>query len=490
MEKVIIVGLGSGNSEKLTREAWKVLSECGEVWLRTCEHPAVSELPADLKIFSFDELYEGGQDLSEVLAQMTERLYQLALRPQGLVYAVPGSPMIGEATLAMLLPRLKEAGISWRIVDGISFIEPVCTALGLDPLPQCSLVDALHLLQTSSVPFPPSLPALICHLENRQEASELKLTLMTAYPDEHPVRLVHQAGTPEELIEDLPLYRIDQSPYLSMFSTLYLPPLPFGSSMEDFQQIIARLRAPDGCPWDRKQTHESLRRFLIEETYEALDALDAGEMELFCEELGDILLQIALHTQIATEDEDFKMSDLVYGISAKMIRRHPHVFADEKAENVHAVLDNWTKIKAEEREDKGLAEKRILDGISKSLPALSQADQIQRRAQSVGFDWDELPPVLAKIQEELLELQKAQNAEERLDEAGDLIFAVVNYIRWLEVEPEAALRHTNAKFTRRFNFIEDEARRQGRSFESLSFDEMNILWEQAKHAPSATGKTE
>jgi len=303
---------------------------------------------------------------------------------------------------------------------------------------------------------------------------------MANYPEEHPVVLVHNAGTPDERVEKLPLHAIDQSPHLGMLSCLYLPPLKKGASFEDFQQIIARLRRYDGCPWDREQTHLSLRPYLLEETYEVLEALDQQDSPHLREELGDLLLQIGLHAQIAAEDEDFLMSEVLQTINSKLIRRHPHVFSAVNADSVDKVLTNWEKIKADEREKNGESQKGMLDGIPLSLPALSQANQIQKRAKRVGFDWHTIEPVIAKVYEELDELREAKTDEERQSESGDVLFAVVNLARWLKVDPEIALRETNQRFRKRFSYIEKKAADQGRSLDQLSFEEMDQLWEEAK----------
>jgi tetrapyrrole methylase family protein / MazG family protein len=182
--------------------------------------------------------------------------------------------------------------------------------------------------------FRPLVPALIAQIYDRDVAAEVKLTLMAAYPDEHPVRLVHAAGTDDEVVEELPLYAIDHSPHLGLLSSLYVPPLSAGASFEAFQEVIARLRAPDGCPWDREQTHLSLRPFLLEEAYETLDALDREDMDDLAEELGDLLLQILLHAQIATEEGDFNIHHVLEGIGSKLIRRHPHVFSSVEVTGV------------------------------------------------------------------------------------------------------------------------------------------------------------
>jgi len=479
---ITIVGLGPAGAEYLTREAWAHLEQCGEIWLRTKFHPAVAGLPEGLGVRSFDEIYDSKNDIGEVLETIVQQVMELGRREQGVTYGVPGSPFVAEETVSELMKAVEASDLQIRLIDGLSFIEPVCSALGIDLHPQMVLADALHLASLEVPSFPPTIPAIISQLESSFEASELKLTLMANYPQEHPVMLVHNAGTSDEIVEKLALYEIDQSVHLGMLSCLYLPPLRQGTSFEDFQQIIARLRRHDGCPWDREQTHLSLRPYLLEEAYEVLEALDQEDSQHLREELGDLLLQIGLHAQIATEDEDFLMSDVLKGINAKLVRRHPHVFSDIDVDSVENVLTNWEKIKADERKINGESHKGMLDGVPLSLPALSQANQIQRRAKRVGFDWHTIEPVIAKVHEELGELRDAQTDEERQSEAGDVLFAVVNLVRWLKVDPEIALRETNLRFRKRFAYIEKKAAEQGKSVDQLSFEEMDQLWEAAKVA--------
>jgi len=479
---ITIVGLGPAGAEYLTREAWTHLERCDEIWLRTRFHPVVTGFPEGVQVRSFDEVYDSNEDISTVLKTIVQQVMELGKRDQGVTYCVPGSPLVAEETVSEVMKAVEGSGLPIRLIDGVSFIEPVCSALGIDLHPQMVLADALHIAQLEVPSFPPTIPAIISQLDSSFEASELKLTLMANYPPEHSVALVHNAGTSDEIVEKLALYEIDQSVHLGMLTCLYVPALDQGTSFEDFQQIIARLRRYDGCPWDREQTHLSLRPYLLEEAYEVLEALDQEDSSHLREELGDLLLQIGLHAQIATEDEDFLMSEVLQGINSKLIRRHPHVFSDVDAKSVDKVLNNWEKIKADERKSNGESQKGMLDGIPLSLPALSQADQIQRRAKRVGFDWKTIEPVIAKVYEELDELHDARTDAERQSEAGDVLFAVVNLVRWLEVDPEIALRETNLRFRKRFSYIERIAAEQGKTVDQLSFEEMDQLWEAAKEA--------
>jgi len=476
---ITLLGLGPGNPEQLTREAWDVLNSAKEVYLRTRQHPIVASLPKQLKVHSFDELYEREQNVETVYEQIVARVLELGRRPEGVIYAVPGHPFVAEAAAPEIARRAKAEGLSLRVVHGLSFIEPALSALGLDLLPQTALVDALDLLTQDHPLFPPSAPALIAQLHSQAVAAELKITLMAVYPDEHPVQLVHSAGTSAELVESLPLFEIDHSPHIAALTAMYVPPLGEHTSFEEFQELIAHLRAPEGCPWDREQTHLSLRRNLIEEAYEVLEALDSQDPRAMQEEFGDLLVQILLNTQIASEDGEFRMADVLHGIITKLIARHPHVFGDLELSDAESVIANWEHLKADERKTKG-EERSLLDGVAQALPALSQAEAYQARAARVGFEWREISGVIDKVAEEVDELKEAKDAEEKAAEYGDLLFALVNLARWLKLDPEAALRAANARFKRRFAYVEAGAQKQSRELKEMTLEEMDALWEEGK----------
>lgn len=479
MPSITIIGLGPGNPNLLTREAWDALTDAREVYVRTARHPTVSGFPATLTVHAFDEIYEASERFEQVYVQIAERILELAARPEGVVYAVPGHPNVAEASVGLIRQKAAERGWPVKLIAGLSFIEPALQALGVDALPQLQLADAVELAARHHPTFHPDAPALIAQLYSRALASDVKLTLMNQYPDEHPVRMVHAVGTPDELVEDLPLYEIDRSPHIAHLTSLYVPPLPETSAFESFQETIAHLRAPEGCPWDREQTHLSLRRYLLEETYEVLAALDAEDMDALRGELGDLLLQIVLHSQIAVEEGEFSLAEVIAEVQAKMIRRHPHVFGDVAVSGASEVVHNWEQIKAAERNGQAKPDLGALGEVPPGLPALAQAETYQKRAAKVGFDWPDVSGVKAKITEEIEEIETAAD-DERGKEVGDLLFAVVNWARWLKIEPETALREANARFARRFRHVEQAAQTQGRELKAMTLAELDELWERAK----------
>ncbi len=267
-----------------------------------------------------------------------------------------------------------------------------------------------------------------------------------------------------------------------------------GQWFEKLVAVQARLRAPGGCPWDREQTHQSLRTYLIEEAYEVLEALESGNDAKFAEEMGDLLLQIVFHSQIAREEGRFTVAEVIREIHDKMVRRHPHVFGKTRAKDSAEVLRNWEQIKAEERRssDKkgdsktgdGVTEEvSLLDGVSRALPATMEGFQLTRKASRIGFDWEEAGGVFEKMREETEELKKALREQDHLkmeEELGDLLFAAVNLSRFLKIDPEIALKKANAKFSRRFRAMERMARKDGREFKDLRREEMEALWDAAK----------
>jgi tetrapyrrole methylase family protein/MazG family protein len=269
-----------------------------------------------------------------------------------------------------------------------------------------------------------------------------------------------------------------------------------GKLFEDLVALQARLRAPGGCPWDREQTHHTLKTYLIEESYEVLDALEHGDPEELTEELGDLLLQILFHADIGREAGRFDIADVISGIHEKMVRRHPHVFGKVKADTPEQVLKNWVQLKAKEKNDAAPAKQLLpsaLEGIPRSLPALVEAHQLTRRAAQVGFDWETVEGIFTKLLEETSELRVALSqldGSRREEEVGDLLFVAVNLARFLGFDPEVALKHSNLKFKLRFQNMEADAARSGQRLAQLSKDELEVLWEAAKKRERSAARQE
>ena len=371
---------------------------------------------------------------------------------------------------------------------------------GLDLATGLQVVAAERLVAT---PLEPSRPALIVPLailraSTENEAQPLAgrhgpsggdpVTLIRRlYPAGHPIGRFgsEDKGTVDELTADdlqTPIYLAPVAPDLAVASPWAMP------------WISARLRLPDGCPWDREQTHETLRNHLLEEAYEVYDALGSGATPALAEELGDLLLQVVLHAQLAAEEGVFDLTDVNAAIASKIVRRHPHVFGDAEVRTSSDVNRQWERIKADERagaepdpasnadaESAPAAQpKGALDGVSRILPALAASQEMQERAANIGYEWPSVEGVLDKVAEELAELRDASSAAEKAEEYGDLLFVIVNVARWHGIEAEAALRAANDKFRRRFSSVERQAAERGVAFRDLDFDALDSLWDTAK----------
>src|SRR6266545_2882469 len=346
-----------------------------------------------------------------------------------------------------------------------SLLTSVFDILRVPPPPKLILLEAATLSDAHVPPYPPDVPVLFMHVNSQAIFLQLKNILLTTYPKEHVAYFVESGKQKEESIEAM------GGDDFSENTCIYVPALSEGTSFESFAEIVAHLRAPNGCPWDREQTHESLRKHLLEEAYEAITAIDSGDFADMREEFGDLLLQIVLQSQIANEEGQFNVNQVVQGIYSKIVHRHPHVFGELKLEGVDGVLANWEKLKEQERKDKK-QERGLLDGVAIAIPALEQAQEYQDRAARVGFDWPEIEGVLDKIKEEIDEIKNTETDFELASEIGDLFFALVNLARWKKVDAESVLRGTNAKFKKRFAYVEQGAKKQERNLSELTLNEM------------------
>jgi tetrapyrrole methylase family protein/MazG family protein len=496
---ITIIGLGPGQLADLTVQAHAILEQAAEhnqrVYFRTSIHPIVTpireNLPA-LQIESFDRLYDASENWETLYDEIAEELCTRA-EQQPVIYAVPGHPLVGEASVPRVLALARERDLSTTIVAGLSFLEPVCTLLGLDPLtPGTQIVDATTLasLRADEIAgkIVPTLPLFIVQVYNRRLASAVKLALSELYPDEWQVQQVWPAAREQdEQIVAMPLYALDHAnKRIDHFSTLYVPPvdeLTALRSPETLRYITMRLRRePDGCPWDRQMTHQSLTPYAIEETYEVVEALEAHDIEALAEELGDVLLQVYLHAEIARQEGEFNIGDVYQHINSKLIRRHPHVFGEVKVNSAGQVVQNWEEIKRQERTAAGtdLESESVLDRVPLASPALIVAEEYGKRAAKTGFEFRELADVFEKLQEELQELREAETVEHQREELGDLLFMVAEIARWLHIDAEEALRYANRKFRLRFQAMEDMIRQEGRTFEAYTRQEWGNLWQQAK----------
>lgn len=459
---ITIVGLGPGDPELITRRSWRLLSTAPLVYVRTRQHPAVAAVAEHTPVHSYDAFYEQHADFAAVYAAIAADIVARAAH-EDILYAVPGDPAVAEATPGLIRSLAAEAGIAVHIEPGVSFLEPSFAALGVDPIAGVQIVDATQLAQQYHPLGATEQGAMVVQLYSRLLAGDVKLTLLNAYPAAHPVTLISGAGTEAMRMHTMPLYALDRHDHFDDLTSLWVPALPQASSYNALQELIAHLRAPSGCPWDREQTHESLRPYLLEETYEVLDALDRGDSAALAEELGDLLIQVALHVQIASEENEFQLHDVISHVVAKLIRRHPHVFGDTEVKDAADVARNWESIKEGERKEAAESNgeagaKDLLDGMPTALPALALAQGYVSRLSRVGY------PLPAKTT--LGEHELAQ---------GLLQWVAAAQANGLDAE--SSLRHACQTLRRQTRRLIAELADEGRQLTDLTPDEQRARWQ-------------
>jgi tetrapyrrole methylase family protein/MazG family protein len=477
---VTVIGLGPGGDEHVTTETLAAIARLPHRYLRTSRHPS-AHLVGDA--VSFDDVYEAAERFDDVYAEIVGRLVAAAGEHGEVLYAVPGSPLVLERTVAALRadPR-----ISTDVLPAMSFLDVAWARLGVDPVEAGVRVVDGHR-------FAPAArgehgPLLIAHAHANWVLSDIKLAVEHAAGDE-PVTILQRLGTPEELITGTTWAELDRTVEADHLTCVYVAQLgrPVGDHYARLHELARTLR--ERCPWDREQTHRSLVPYLVEEAFELVDALEALDPDdpatdrHVIEELGDILYHVEFHSVIAEQEGRFSITDVADGIHDKLVHRHPHVFGDVEADDADAVEANWEDIKRSEKRRES-----VFDGVATSQPALSLAQQLQRKAAKVGFDWDDVAGPLAKVVEELDELHEAVDApasdDHVTEELGDLLFAAVNAARHLGVDAELALRRAAGKFRDRFVAIEALAAERGIDFHATDLATLDALWDEVKAAHS------
>lgn len=458
---ITVIGLGPGDPARIPQPNFAALQSGRRVILRTKIHPTTSYLEErGIAFESCDDLYEASGSFDELYDLIADRVTSAG----DCVYAVPGHPLLGEESVRRILARAE-----CEVLPAPSFVEVVLEAA---QVPVSAAMQVWNAYDPESHWIDPRCAQIVYNLDSEEVASRAKLWLLRFFPPEHNVILLRQGARSESQLAEL-----DHGDFDPLTSAVVEPAnLPRPHGFYGLVNIVDALLGPNGCPWDREQTHDTLKKHLLEEAYETIEAIDSKCAEQLCEELGDLLLQPLMHSQMDAIKGLYDIDDVIAAISNKLIRRHPHVFGDREVADAQEVLANWDAIKQSEKTD----ERSILDGIPRSLPALLRAYEVSKRAARVGFEWPDLASVLTKVTEEQREFEEALKSEDReriAAEFGDLLFALVNVARWKDIEPEDALRKMIARFVERFEQMERAA---GKALRELTAQEWDGLWERAK----------
>lgn len=471
--QIKIIGLGAGDIDQLPLGIYKKLKNAEvKIYVRTVDHPVIQTLIEEgIHFKTFDHYYEQEPQFDRVYERIVERLINEA-RENPIIYAVPGHPMLAEQTVHMLLDQ---TDIPINVIGGHSYLDDLFTSLKIDPINGFQFIDGTS-FHRHQLNYEQHL--IFCQVYDATIASNVKLILLEDLPPDYEVTIIQAAGSAEEEKQIVPLAELDHSLKLSNLTSVYVPPAPkelLNHTFSRLREVIATLRGPSGCDWDRAQTHETLRDYVIEEAYELIDAINDQDDDGIIEELGDILLQVMLHSQIGEDAGYFSVDDVIKTLTHKMIHRHPHVFGKSGQEH-----KSWDELKQEERDE---APTSILAGIPNQLPSLAAAVKLQEKAAKVGFDWDDINDIWQKLDEELSEVQEAIKAGDEIameDEFGDVLFVIANIARFYKINPELALHQGNKKFERRFKYIEEQVVKHEKDIHEVTLEEMDRFWDQAK----------
>ena len=467
MQKITVVGLGPGSAGQLSVETMELLKNGECVILRTAVHPSVARLAEEnVQFIACDDFYENGASFEDVYDSIVNFVLQKA-ETQDVVYAVPGSPLVAERTVVLLRERAAANGVALKILPSMSFLDLAYVELGIDPIAGLRIIDSSDFEALADAG---KYPLMVTQVYSQLVASDVKLALMDVLDDETPVWFLRNLGLPDEECRAVPLYELDRQPNIDHLTSVFVPAQEGGASVMDVRpltDVMATLRSPGGCPWDMEQTHASIRKSLIEEVYELLEAIDNLDYENMKEELGDVLLQVVFHARLAEEEGAFTMQNVVDEIVEKLIRRHPHVYGTIEVGTSGEVLQNWEAIKQQEKTERT----HVLDGVTKGQPALMRAYKLNSKAAKVGFDWPDNEGVWNKITEELAELKEAVatgTQAEQEHELGDLLFAIAAYAKHIGLEPETALNMANNRFVKRFSHVEERVEQSGKGWQAFT----------------------
>ena len=480
--RVVIVGLGPGPRNTVTQATLEAIERIDVQFVRTKRHPTADLMP---KATSFDSLYDTLPTFEDVYGAITEAVVAAALKHGEVLYAVPGSPLILESSVAQLRADTR---VEVQVLPALSFLDLAWEALGIDPVNAgVRLIDGHRFALEAAGERG---PLLVAQVHADWVLSDVKLSHESANGNE-PVVLLHHLGLPDQRVEHTTWQELDRVLPADHLTTLYIAQMaePVSGELARLHQLARTLR--EQCPWDREQTHDSLIKHLIEESYEVVDAIesldanDSATDEAFIEELGDLLYQVEFHATIAEQQGRFSMADVARSIHDKLVRRHPHVFGDVVANSASDVVQTWDEVKrAEKKSADGASSASTFTGVAKSGPSLQYATKIQKRAADVGFDWPNADGAFEKIIEESAEIRQAvalnSDPETVRMELGDLLFSVVNLSRHLGHDAEQALRGASDKFRHRFEQVEQLALSRDIDLANAPLEQLDALWDEVK----------
>ncbi|MDU1414309.1 MAG: nucleoside triphosphate pyrophosphohydrolase [Clostridium sp.] len=478
---ITVVGLGPGSKEALTVGVLETLKNSNRVFFRTEKHPNIEYLrQLGVNFNTYDSFYDKYNNFDDIYRAIAEDIIRIHDEEGDLVYGVPGHPLVAEKSVTILLRLCEEREIETKLMPSVSFVDAVIESLKLDPIEGLKIVDAFDI---NNQVMDKRMGVIVTQVYNKYIASETKLALCDYYKDDTEIYFVRAAGVQnQESIRKIKLYDLDRQEDIDYLTSIYIPKkIEEVKDFQDLLDVMSILRSEEGCMWDLQQTHESLKRALIEECYEVIEAIDEKDDEKLVEELGDLLFQVVFHSQIGSEEGYFNINEVIEGITNKMVKRHPHIFGDVKVKDTNEILDNWDSIKAKEQKIEKYTDE--LKHVPKCLPGLIRADKVQRKAGKVGFDWNDVLPAMDKVVEELEEIKdvyKSEDMSKIQEEVGDLIFATVNIARLLDIDPEFAVNYTIDKFIRRFQFMEESGILKGQDLKTMSLEDQEKLWEEAK----------
>lgn len=440
MNKIVIIGLGPGSEKHITLEGYSNLKSGRKTYLRTNKHPVVAFLrDENIEFETYDRYYEESKLFSDVYENIVLDLLEKLDKYGDINYCVPGHPLVAEKTVELLLQLKREDKIEVEIVQGLSFIEPIISLLEIDIVDGIKIIDGLD-LKNQKVDI--SIGNLVTQVYSKEKASELKLDISDIYGDEYLVYILKSAGIPEdEKVLKTEIYNIDKIEWIDHLTSIYIPKIEKKDKIYDFNsllKIMEELRGENGCPWDINQTNDSLKKYVIEEAYELIDAIDNEDIEGIIEELGDVLLQVVFHSQIGKEEGYFTIVDVINGISLKMVNRHPHVFSNKKIDGEESLKNSWEEIKSEEKNYSSIEEK--ISVIPKSLPSLIRSEKIQKKIIGTYNLEKSLKDITQKIISNIKNIEEVENKEKYFGEI--LSFITILAIKY-DVNLERALYDRN-----------------------------------------------